>query len=338
MPDRCDFAENMINLASARLGATAAAASDEFFAAKARMLADAPPVFLPDKFDDNGKWMDGWETRRRRGPGHDWCVVRLGMPGRVHGVDIDTSHFTGNYAPAASVQGCFVEGAGEPGPDANWRELVPSTALGASASHLIAARPIDGARPPVTHVRLNIYPDGGVARFRVYGEAVVEYDDADRNAVFELSALKAGGRILAYSDAHYGDVWALLTEGRGTFMGDGWETRRRREPGHDWIIIALGAPGHISGLEVDTAHFKGNFPDRCSVHAANVAGGAGKSIIAQSQFWPLLMAEKPLTADSVHSFGGDDLADLGPVTHVRLNIHPDGGVSRFRVAGRLAEV
>jgi allantoicase len=332
MPDTPDFASTMINLASRRLGAKAVRASDEFFAAKERMLVDAAPVFLPDEFDDNGKWMDGWETRRRRGPGHDWCVIRLGIPGTVHGVDIDTSHFTGNYAPAASVDGVLFAEGGEPGPGADWRELVVPTPLGGDASHPIAAKSVG----PVNYLRLNIYPDGGVARFRVYGRAYADFSDSDRNKIYELSALRNGASILAYSDAHYGDVWALLNEGRGTFMGDGWETRRRREPGYDWIIVTLGAPCHVTSVEVDTAHVKGNYPDRCSINATYLEAGAGNSIIAQSQFWPRLMHQKQLSADKVHLFSEDDLQDVGPVTHVRLNIHPDGGVSRFRVFGRLA--
>jgi len=329
-PQIPDFAYDFANLASARLGAVVTHVTDEFFADKARMLADAPAVFIPDKYDDNGKWMDGWETRRRRHGGHDWAIVRLAVPGVIKGVDIDTSHFTGNFPPAASLEGCRCDG--EPDAKTAWAPLLPITSLGASRHHYFAVP--DGA--PVSHVRLQIFPDGGVARLRVYGAPVPAWKPGDAKTVHELSALKNGGSIVAYNDAHYGNLPAFLMEGRGRNMGDGWETRRRREPGNDWIIIALGGVGVPERIEVDTAFYRGNFPDRCSLQAAKVEAGTRASIITQSQFWPLLMTEQKLSADAVHTFDGKAIAGLGPVSHVKLNIFPDGGVSRLRVFGRLA--
>ncbi len=324
------FAQSAINLASPRLGSEAVFATDEFFAPKHRMLDDAPAVFIADKYDDHGKWMDGWETRRRRDGGHDHCVVRLGVKGVIAGVDIDTSHFTGNYPPAAAIEACLADG--EPGPDAVWQEIVAATSLGPSAHHFV---PVADDRP-YNHLRLHIYPDGGVARLRVYGTPVCEWNRHDPSTVHELSAVTNGGRIIAYNNAHYGTPWAILMPGRGANMGDGWETRRRREPGNDWIIVALGAPGSVERIEVDTAHFKGNFPDRCSVQAALVEAGTDQSLVTQAMFWDELLAPAKLAMDRVHEFSGGDLAELGPVSHVKLNIHPDGGVSRFRVFGRLA--
>ncbi len=321
------FARNAINLASPRLGSRAVRASDEFFAAKERMLADAPPVFIPDKYDDHGKWMDGWESRRRRDGGHDWCLVELGVPGLIDGVDIDTSHFTGNYPPAASIEACRSDG--EPGAEAEWRTIVPAHALGPSARHFVAVTD----RGPWNWLRVNMLPDGGIARLRVYGRPVSDWTALPADAEIELSALKHGGRVCAYNNAHYGTVWALLLEGRGETMGDGWETRRRREPGHDWLIVALAAPGRISRIEVDTAHFKGNFPDRCSLQAALVGESTDESLVTQAMFWPELLGERKLSADSIHKFGPGEITDLGPVSHVRLNIHPDGGVSRLRLFG-----
>lgn len=325
-----DFAKDYVNLASPRMGSTVEHATDEFFGARDRMLKDEPAVFIPDKYDDHGKWMDGWETRRRRGGGHDWALVRLGVKGIVRGVTIDTSHFTGNYPPGASLEGCL--STRKPSEDAKWLPLVPMTSLGPSQPHHFAV----SLNSQVNWLRLQIYPDGGVARLRIYGEPVRDWTANDATGVHELSALKNGGRIVAYNDAHYGNVSVLLSEGRGANMGDGWETRRRREPGNDWIIIALGHAGAIERVEVDTAHYRGNFPDRCSLQAADVEQGTRASIITQSMFWPELMAPQKLKADSIHDFGGGELARLGPVSHVRLNIHPDGGVSRFRVFGRLA--
>ena len=324
------FARGAINLASPRLGTRALRCSDDSFADMSRLLADAPPVFKPDVFDAFGKWMDGWESKRRRHGGHDWCVLRLGARGLIRGVDIDTSHFTGNFPPAASLWAS--DAAEEPGEEAaEWTEILPSTSLGASAHHF--AEVASGG--PWRWLRLNIYPDGGVARLRVYGDPVPDWGDR-AGAEVELSALKNGGRVVAYNDAHYGDVWAVLSEGRGANMGDGWETRRRREPGNDWLIVALGSAGIVERVEVDTAHFKGNFPDRCSLQAANVSWGTDDSLPTQAMFWDELMAPQPLTADSQHHFDAGALAELGPVTHIRLNIYPDGGVSRLRIFGRRA--
>jgi allantoicase len=329
-PDIPDFARFYPNLASERLGATVTQVSDEFFADKSRMLQDTPAVFVPDKYDDNGKWMDGWETRRRRCGGNDWAIVRLAVPGVVKGLDIDTSHFTGNYPPAASLDGLRSDNA--PDEKTQWKPILPITALGSSRHHYL---PVDSGEP-VDWVRLQIFPDGGVARLRVYGAPVPSWKPGDTETIHEISALRNGGSIIAYNDAHYGNVAAMLMEGRGKDMGDGWETRRRREPGNDWIIIALGGLGTAERIEIDTAYYKGNFPDRCSLQAARVERGTRESIVTQSQFWPTLMGERKLAADTVHSFEGSDLADLGPISHVKLNIFPDGGISRFRVFGRLA--
>jgi len=323
------WATGRVNVASPRLGARAVRCSDDFFAPMERMLADAPAVWRPGVFDDNGKWMDGWESRRRRDGGHDWCVIRLGGPAAIRGADIDTSHFTGNYPPAASLWAAATEA--EPG-DGDWTEIVAATPLGPSAHHFAEA----AAPGPWRWLRLNMYPDGGIARLRVYGDPAPDWQGAAPDAVAELSALRNGGRVAAFNDAHYGEVWAVLAEGRGANMGDGWETRRRREPGADWLIVALGAPGTVERVEIDTAHFKGNFPDRASLQAAHVTWGTDESLPTQAMFWPELMAERKLGADAIHVFEGADLAALGPVSHVKLNIHPDGGVSRLRVFGRRA--
>ena len=329
-PEIPDFAHDHANLASARLGATVTQVTDEFFADRARVLQDAPAVFIPDKYDDNGKWMDGWETRRRRGGGHDWAIVKLAVPGVIKGLDIDTSHFTGNFPPAASLEGC--RSNTEPDAKTAWTPLLPISPLGSSRHHYFAV----SDAPPVNYVRLQIFPDGGVARLRVYGAPVPAWKPGDTTTIHELSALKNGGAVVAYNDAHYGNVASLLTEGRGLNMGDGWETRRRREPGNDWIIVALGHAGVPERIEVDTAFYKGNFPDRGSAQAARVEQGTRASIVTQSQFWPVLLPEQKLSADHIHTFDAGRIAKLGPVTHVKLNIFPDGGISRLRVFGKLA--
>lgn len=327
-----DWAADCINLADPRLGARGVTCTDDFFAPLERMLNPAPATFVPGKYDENGKWMDGWESRRRRGPGNDWSIVRLGAPGTLAGVDVDTSFFTGNYPPAFGLEACLSD-AEIPADTAEWTTLFAPTPLKGN-SHQFFAVPA-GVTGVFSHVRLSLFPDGGVARLRVYGRPVPEWADAAPGALCDLVSVRNGGQALAWNDAHFGVAANLLLPGRGADMGDGWETRRRREPGHDWCLLALGAPGEIRRVEVDTAHFKGNFPDRCSLHAAYAPGLSGPALIAASQFWPVLLPEVKLTADAIHMFEAEVQA-IGRVTHVRLNIHPDGGISRLRLFGSRA--
>lgn len=321
------FARHAIDLAQPRLGGQAVYATDDFFAPKERLLKPEPPVFIPDKYDDHGKWMDGWESRRKRGEGYDHCIVRLGLPGIIKGIDIDTTHFTGNFPPAASIDAC-VSDAETPGDEAEWTEIVAATDLKGDSHHFVEVNQ-SGAW---THLRLNIYPDGGIARLRVYGIPQVDWSKAAQGETVDLAATVNGGRAIAWNDAHFGSPNNLLAPGRGVNMGDGWETRRRREPGNDWVIVALGCPGEIRNIQIDTAHFKGNFPDQCSVQAAYVDWGTEDALVTQSMFWETLLPPQKLQMDAIHEFESE-LNDIGPVTHVRLNIHPDGGVSRLRLFG-----
>ncbi len=330
-PDAEAFAQSRVNLLDTRLGARTVSCSDDFFAAMERMLSPAAPVFAADKYDENGKWMDGWESRRRRSGGNDHCIVRLGQPGRPQRVDIDTSFFTGNYPPSASIEAC-ISHSEIPGEETHWITILPAVDLQGDSHNLFEIPDFDLAGDSaVTHLRLSIYPDGGVARLRVYGEVAYDWSAAGEETI-DLAALLHGGRPVAWNDSHYGPPHPLLAPGRGQNMGDGWETRRRREPGNDWIIIALGHPGVIESAVIDTAHFKGNFPDSCSLQAAMVPEMGQTALIASSQFWPELMTPRKLSADAEHSF--DDLQDLGKVNYVRLNIFPDGGVSRLRLFGK----
>lgn len=327
--DAAEFVTKYTNLASPRLGAEVTYATDDFFADKSRLIDPADPVFIDGKYDENGKWMDGWESRRKRGEGYDHCIVRLALPGILYGVNIDTSHFTGNYPPAASIDACFVDG--EPNATTVWTEVVSSVTLQGNSHHLVAIK----NEGTWSHLRLNIYPDGGVARLRVYGQVQCNWESRDKDEIIDLAALVNGGRGIVASDQHFGSPSNILAPGRGVDMGDGWETRRRREPGNDWAIVSLGHPGVISGIEVDTAHFKGNFPDSCSIQAAMVTAGTDESLVTQSMFWKTLLPEQKLSMDNIHKFSSE-IQDIGPISHVRLNIIPDGGVSRLRLFGKLS--
>lgn len=323
------FTRGTINLASASLGARGISATDEFFGPLSRMLADEPAAYHPGRYDENGKWMDGWETRRRRGPGHDHAIVALATPGRIRGFDVDTAYFTGNYPTACAIEACHAPD----GPDeaTDWVTLIAASPLGPSAQHFFDCA-ADGL---FSHVRLRIYPDGGVARLRVYGIPAL----APAEEPIDLASALSGGQVVALSNGHYGHQ-RLLAPGRGVNMGDGWETSRRREPGHEWIVVRLAARATVESIVVDTAHFKGNYPDACSVQAADLTGTTGDLptlVTAASMFWQEILPEQKLAADRIHTFGGDRVKQTGAVTHIRLNIHPDGGISRLRVFGRVAE-
>lgn len=330
-----------VNLADARLGAEVISVSDEFFAPCERMLNPAPPVFIDGKFDDHGKWMDGWESRRKRVEGFDYCVIRLATRGKVNAVDIDTSHFIGNFPPLASVEACD---CGDKNPDENtvWTLVLPQVALSKDSQHLHSV----DVKGCFTHVRLNIFPDGGVARLRVYGEPVSEPLTGQQSSI-DLASLLNGGKAIACSDQCFGSSMLKLGyPDRGINMGDGWETARRRVPGNEWVILQLARPSLIEEIQLDTAHYKGNYPDRASVQAAYLdldssdnrflGCSLAEEAVNQSMFWPEILAEQTLAADSVCGFK-IELADQFPVTHVKVNIIPDGGLSRVRLHGRYAD-
>ncbi|MEB3196219.1 MAG: allantoicase [Candidatus Sericytochromatia bacterium] len=328
---------DLIDLAAERLGGAALFANDEFFAEKENLLKAGRAIFIPDKYTERGKWMDGWETRRKRGPGHDFCVIRLGVPGRIAGFDIDTQHFLGNFPEAAAVDACVAspEASGEAlVTQADWQELVPMSRLDGGSQNLFAVS--DTRR--FTHVRLRIYPDGGVARFRVHGEARPDWATLlASGAPLDLAAVEHGGVALLASDMFFSHRNNLIMPGRGVHMGDGWETKRRRGPGHDWVVLRLGRPGRITRAEVDTHHFKGNFPDQCAIEGASLPHDAPAEFLASLSIdWRPLLKPTALQADQVHVFT-QELLPGGPYSHIRLNIFPDGGVSRLRLFGHATE-
>lgn len=328
------FAAGTINLASAGLGAQGIYSTDEFFAPLSRMLSDKLPEFDPDLYDDNGKYMDGWESRRKRVPGHDRAVIKLAMPGRIVGFDVDTHFFTGNYPPFASIDAAFSpEGDPDPEDDAAWTAILEKSPLGPSAHHFFENA---GKDQVWTHLRLHIYPDGGVARLRVYGAAHFDWSKVPDGEEIDLGYIFHGAKALAWSDAHYGHPDKMLGPGRGINMGDGWETKRRRGPGHDWAIIRLGHPGILKRVVVDTHFFKGNFPDTCEIRGAYLPGHADSfdaAAIAASESWNTILPGKKLQMDHIHEFFNSDLTDVGPVTHIRYAMHPDGGTMRLRLFG-----
>ncbi len=319
---------DLVDLASERMGGAVVAANDEFFAAKEHLIKADAPIWIEGKYTERGKWMDGWETRRRREAGHDWCVLRLGAPGVIRGVDVHTAFFKGNFPEACAIDVCDLPGLAIPD-DAAWREVLPRTPLQGDAHNLFA---IDAA-PSATYLRLRIFPDGGVARLRVHGEVVADWTRLARRGDVDLAAAEHGGAVVACSDMFFGSRHNLIMPGDARNMGDGWETRRRRGPGHDWTIVRLAAAGTIRRIEIDTRHFKGNAPGACSLEACSAPGASADGLTLEAVEWRALLARTPLVPHARHAFE-DEVQAIGDVTHVRLSIYPDGGVGRLRLYGR----
>ena len=271
--------------------------------------------------------MDGWETRRKRHSGYDWCIVKLGVAGKIKAVDVDTTFFTGNYPASASLEGCYAPN--DDTQNALWQPILANSILGPSQHHIFDIE----NQTVFTHIRINIFPDGGVARLRIYGE--VQIQSTNSTETLDLLALQNGGRVIAYSDAHFGHPRNLINPGRGINMGDGWETKRRRAPGFDWCILALGQAGKIEKIEIDTAHFKGNYPAQVSIQAVYIEDATDPQLIPQSMFWPFLLNAQDMQMDHIHDYINDILAHE-KISHIRVNMIPDGGISRIRLWGKRA--
>ncbi|KAL0638804.1 Allantoicase [Maublancomyces gigas] len=339
MPGRIDvskvqetFGSSGIDLVSAALGGQVLECSDEFFAAAENLINPAPPIHKPGVFVATGSWFDGWETRRHNKEKKDWVIIKLGVAsGTVHGFEVDTAFFNGNHAPAVTVEGAFIK-SGNPDASTAWDLILSKQECGPSQRHVWQLeKPTAKA---YSHVRLNMFPDGGIARFRLYGN-VVPIFPSNPEAIIDLAHVSSGGLAIACSDQHFGTKDNLLLPGRGKDMGDGWETKRSRQPGHmDWVIVKLGAPGYVEEIVVDTIHFRGNYPQAVEIYAMNA--GSGHSVAADAKSWDKIVPTHPCEADKEHSFSVKLLQGVPRkiVTHVKMVIIPDGGVKRLRVYGR----
>ncbi|GAB2709894.1 allantoicase [Nocardia thraciensis] len=308
------------DLAVRQVGGSVVAANDEFFAERENLIKDAAPVYRPHTFTNKGQEYDGWETRRRRdgSAGPDWALIRLGIAGVPVALVVDTAYFVGNYPPEASIEGACVPG--HPTVDdllaADWHSVVPRSPVEGDTRNVFEVS--DDRR--LTHVRLNMHPDGGIARLRVHGTAVPDPQWLD-DIPFDLVALRNGGRAVACSDGFFSPPNNMLQPGISRFMADGWEMRRRRDDGNDWATVALAAEAVPSVLELDTTHYKGNAPTRISLDGYTPAG----DLVS-------LLAPTDLQPDAPHRFR---LSGDRPVNQVRLNVFPDGGIARLRLYGPL---
>ena len=322
---------DLIDLASERLGGAVLIANDEFFAPMEALLKQAPAEWREGAYTERGKWMDGWETRRRRTPGHDWCILRLGVPGRIHGFVVDTSFFRGNYPESCRIEGASVTGMPTPeelADDARtaWTTLLKQSALEGDSKNEFAIDPSS----TVTHLRLSIFPDGGVARLRVFGVPSFDPGRLRAGSEIDVAAMENGGLVVSCSDMFFGHRHNLVLPGRSTHMGDGWETKRRRGPGHDWIVVRLAARSVVHRVEIDTDHFKGNAPGGCMLETCDDAKAA-PSFVTPDTGWTTLLPQTPLQPHARHRW--DALAHATPATHARLSIYPDGGIARLRLFG-----
>ena len=323
--------KNLINMADSRLGAKVISVTDEFFAPCERMLSPSEAVFVEGKYDQNGKWMDGWESRRKRVEGHDSCIVKLGFKGVIEEIDIDTSHFIGNFPPFASLDACLCD-TEAPDDGSEWETIVPKLALKKDSHHHLGC----DSRKIYTHVRLNIFPDGGVARLRVLGTPQSNWSGVDRSELLDFGSIVLGGQVIACSDECFGSsMHKLIYPDESINMGDGWETARRRVPGNEWVIIKLGQSGVLETIDLGTKHYKGNFPDSASVLGGFLEDSIDDQAVNQSLFWQELVPKTKMSANTLCSLEIPQTKRI-PVTHVKINIHPDGGLSRVRLYGRLS--
>src|SRR5918993_776283 len=294
---------SLTDLASERLGGRALLCSDDFFAEKENLLKPGRGIFIADKYTDRGKWMDGWESRRKREPGHDWCIIQLATPGKIYGVDIDTNHFLGNHPPFASVEAFNIKDADtDDYQQLKWTEILPKSPLQPGSQNLYAI----GDHEVYTHLRLNIFPDGGVARFKVYGEVVKNWNAVGEEDEVDLAAAENGGKALLSNDMFFSHMDNLVMPGRGVNMGDGWETRRSRNPGNsDWVIVRLAHPGVINKVLIDTAHYKGNYPDSCAVHGCYLQSDEEVDFTGTSITWVEILPQVKLLPDEEQLFEAD---------------------------------
>ena len=326
MKEKIIFTNGLIDLAQPRLGTKVIYKTDDFFASANRIISPTEPVFKVGVFDKHGKWMDGWESRRKRTAGHDFIIIKLGKPGTIKKVDVDTSHFNGNQPAMVSI-----EGANSNSNKINqfkWQPLLSKKKTKANSHHYFTVN----SNKVFTHIKFNIFPDGGVARLRLYGS--IAKSNKLKNKKINLASLLDGSSVIACNNEHFGKAENILAPGKAKNMGDGWETRRRRGKGFDWLILNSLDGKEIDKIEISTHHFKGNFPSHCSLQAAYLPNSKNsKQIVKSSNNWKYLLKDAKLSANKVHVFK-NNLMKKDKINFIKINIFPDGGISRFRIYGK----
>jgi allantoicase len=326
MKEKIIFTNGLIDLAQPRLGAKIIYKTDDFFASANRIISPTDPIFKVGVFDKHGKWMDGWESRRKRTEGHDFVIIKLGKPGAIKKIDVDTSHFNGNQPAMISI-----EGANSNSNKLNqlkWQSLLSKKKTKANNHHYFTVN----SNKVFTHIKFNIFPDGGVARLRLYGS--ISKSNKLKGKKINLASLLDGASIIACNNEHFGKAENILAPGKSKNMGDGWETRRRRDKGFDWLILKLLNGKEIDKIEISTHHFKGNFPSHCSLQATYLKNSKNsKQIVNSSIKWKYLLKDSKLSANKIHIFK-NNLMKKDKINFIKINIFPDGGISRFRIYGK----
>jgi allantoicase len=326
MKEKIIFTNGLIDLAQPRLGTKVIYKTDDFFASANRIISPTEPVFKVGVFDKHGKWMDGWESRRKRTAGHDFIIIKLGKPGTIKKVDVDTSHFNGNQPAMISIEGA--NSNSNKINQLNWQPLLSKKKTKANSHHYFTVN----SNKVFTHIKFNIFPDGGVARLRLYGS--IAKSSKLKNKKINLASLLDGSSVIACNNEHFGKAENILAPGKAKNMGDGWETRRRRGKGFDWLILNSLDGKEIDKIEISTHHFKGNFPSHCSLQAAYLPNSKNsKQIVKSSNTWKYLLKDAKLSANKVHVFK-NNLMKKDKINFIKINIFPDGGISRFRIYGK----
>ena len=321
------FTNGLIDLAQPRLGSKVIFKTDDFFASANRIIDPLPPVFKEGLFDKNGKWMDGWESRRKRKHGHDYLIIKLGKPGIISKINVDTSHFNGNQPSMISLEGTNSNSKNIK--DLKWKTLINKRKTKASSHHLFTV----SSKTISTHIKFNIFPDGGVARLRLFGSISKEKKKFG-NKIINLASLLNGSSVIACNNEHFGKAENILAPGKAKDMSDGWETRRRRDKGHDWLILNCIKSNKINKIEISTHHFKGNFPSHCSLQAAFISSKkTSSSIVKNSNKWKFLLNKVNLFSNKTHKFK-NKLMRNNKINFIKINIFPDGGISRFKIFGK----
>ena len=322
-----------IDLASDKIGGKVIYTTDDFFAEKENLIKEGRGIFIPDKYTDHGKWMDGWESRRKRTPGHDWAILKLGVEGTIKGFDIDTNHFLGNHPPFASVEAIHLTddiSDWSKADQLDWEEILEKSPLDPGSQHFFEI----SADKVYTHVRLHIYPDGGVARFRVYGEVFKDWKSVNEDELIDLALATNCGKALSCNDMFFSAMDNLISPTKGKDMGDGWETKRNRTPNNeDWVVLRLGHQGIVKKIIVDTLHFKGNYPDSCAIDACS--SQKDEDVLNENVKWQPLLQQQKLEAHRAHTFDNNAIEKHEPISHIKLKIYPDGGISRLRILGTI---
>ncbi len=325
MREKIIFTNGLIDLAQPRLGTKIIYKTDDFFASANRIISPSAPIFKEGVFDKHGKWMDGWESRRKRIAGHDYIILKLGKPGKISKIDVDTSHFNGNQPAMISIEGAISNS--NKISRLKWMPILSKKKTKADSHHFFSVN----NKKVFTHIKFNIFPDGGVARLRLYGS--ITKSKKINNKKMNLASLLDGASVIACNNEHFGKAENILAPGKAKNMGDGWETRRRRGKGNDWLILNSIDGSSIDKIEISTHHFKGNFPSHCSLQAAYLSKKSSKQIVNSSNKWKYLLKNIKLSANKTHTFK-NTLMKKDKINHIKINIFPDGGISRFRIFGK----